>query len=102
MESSKQLPKHWDALVNIFRQASSSKKPVLWVGAGLSVPAGLPTTSDLLKQLNDNVPQQIYPFTPDDSSLPDNSYQRSFSYWIQELIDQNTEACVVDQLANIF
>ena len=104
MSDKKNQPEHWPALVKILRQANQNRstKPVLWVGAGLSVPAGYPSTFKLIEKLNDAAPQPILPFTPDDTTLSLDNYQRSFTLWVEELINQNNKGVVVNTLADLF
>ena len=104
MDTTTKKSEHWPALVKILRQAKTNEKtkPVLWVGAGLSVPAGYPSTNALIESINKNAPHPILPFTPDDTTLELDHYQRSFSHWMQQLIEQNTKGYLIDELAGIF
>ncbi|MCJ8272024.1 MAG: SIR2 family protein [Psychrosphaera sp.] len=104
MDTTINKSEHWPALVKILRLAKTNEKakPVLWVGAGLSVPAGYPSTNALIESINKNAPHSILPFTPDDTTLELDHYQRSFSHWMQQLLEQNTKSYLIDELAAIF
>jgi hypothetical protein len=94
----------WDALINILIQgeADSNFKPLLWVGAGLSVDAGYPTTNKLIEQLRSKSIRPLHSFTPWDTTLPPDSPQSSFTHWVNDFVQKNSKIRLSKSLANIF
>ena len=71
----------WLALLSLLRQGLEDKafQPILWVGAGLSVPAGYPTTSKLIESIQSKSLKPLPDFSPDDITFPIESINRSFT-----------------------
>ncbi|MFT4927365.1 MAG: hypothetical protein ACI8WB_003472, partial [Phenylobacterium sp.] len=96
--------KEWSALVKLLKSGliDNKNKPILWVGAGLSVPAGYPTTPQLIKKLADESFTPLPAFTPEDETLPVDSVNRSFTHWVQHFAEENDNKHLQESLARIF
>ncbi|MFT4929562.1 MAG: hypothetical protein ACI8WB_005696, partial [Phenylobacterium sp.] len=94
----------WPALISLLNLGKKNPtfKPILWVGAGLSVAAGYPTTDQLIEQLRDKSLKPLPTFTPWDTTLAPDSAQSSFTHWIQHFAKTNTYGHLNKALAGIF
>ncbi|TMM42009.1 leucine-rich repeat domain-containing protein [Colwellia ponticola] len=94
----------WCALLELLRQGQKNTtfQPILWVGAGLSVPAGYPTTDQLIGLLKDNSVKPLPNFVPNDITFPLESVNRSFTLWIQNFAQINGYGRLNKALSSIF
>ncbi|MEP1445731.1 MAG: leucine-rich repeat domain-containing protein [Paraglaciecola sp.] len=94
----------WEALLKILNQGLKDQafQPILWVGAGLSVPVNYPTTPQLIEQLTDKSVKKLPDFVPDDVTYPLNSVNRSFTLWVQNFAKVNGYGRLNRALSNIF
>ena len=94
----------WLALLSLLRQGLEDKafQPILWVGAGLSVPAGYPTTSKLIESIQSKSLKPLPDFSPDDTTFPIESINRSFTLWVQNFATINGYGRLSKALSGIF
>ncbi|MBA6397143.1 leucine-rich repeat domain-containing protein [Colwellia sp. BRX10-4] len=94
----------WGALLKLLRlgQKKTTSQPILWVGAGLSVPAGYPTTNQLIELLKEESVKPLPTFSPNDITLAIDSVNRSFTLWIQSFAEINGYGRLNNALASIF
>jgi len=94
----------WGALLELLRQGQKNTnfQPILWVGAGLSVPAGYPTTDQLIGLLKENSVKPLPNFVPNDITFPLESVNRSFTLWVQNFAKINGYGRLNKALSSIF
>jgi len=94
----------WEALVSICKQGLHEPdfQPILWVGAGLSVPAGYPTTQKLIQELTNKSVKSLPNFEPEDTTYSLDSVNRSFTKWVQNFAEVNGYGRLKKALSNIF
>lgn len=104
MSNSFKKSEEWNALLNLLKQGKKDTtfQPILWVGAGLSVPAGYPTTDELVGSLKESSLKELPLFSPNDVTLPIDSISRSFTLWINNFAKVNSYSYLYKSLASVF
>lgn len=94
----------WEVLLKMLEQGQKDHafKPILWIGAGLSVPAGYPTTPQLIDKLKEKSLKKLTDFVPDDPTYSLDSANRSFTLWVQHFAEVNGYGRLNKVLSNIF
>ena len=94
----------WEVLLKMLEQGQEDHafQPILWIGAGLSVPAGYPTTPQLIDKLKDKSLKKLTDFVPDDPTYSLDSANRSFTLWVQHFAEVNGYGRLNKVLSNIF
>ena len=94
----------WQRLIKMLKLGKKEPdfQPILWVGAGLSVSAGFPSTINLIEQLRGFTYDDLPAFNPWDPDLDENTPESSFTHWVQCFIEKNNSRHLTKALSNIF